>query len=85
MGFNDFFSNGSDDVKKDSDFNAFKNREVKAKQIFKIREISKPIAYNFISEYHYLGKAKFFSIFSYGVFYGMELVGVVPGASERLA
>lgn len=83
MGFNDFFSNGSDDVKKDSDFNAFKNREVKAKQIFKIREISKPIAYNFISEYHYLGKAKFFSIFSYGVFYGMELVGVATFSSPQ--
>lgn len=83
MGFNDFFSNGSDDAKKDLDFNAFKNREVKAKQIFKIREISKPIAYNFISEYHYLGKAKFFSIFSYGVFYGMELVGVATYSSPQ--
>jgi hypothetical protein len=83
MGISDFFSNGSDDNQKLLDFESFKNREIKAKKIFKIREISKPIAYNFISEYHYLGKAKFFSMFSYGLFYDMELVGVATFSSPQ--
>ena len=38
----------------------FKNREIKAKQIFVIDEISKNEAYEFIRKYHYLGDAKFF-------------------------
>ena len=83
MGISDFFSNGSDDNQKSLDFDSFKNREIKAKQIFKIREISKSIAYNFISEYHYLGKAKFFAMFSYGLFYDMELVGVATFSSPQ--
>ena len=83
MGISEFFSNGSDDNQKSLDFESFKNREIKAKQIFKIREIPKPIAYNFISEYHYLGKAKFFAMFSYGLFYDMELVGVATFSSPQ--
>lgn len=38
----------------------FKNRELKAKQIFVIQEISKNDAYDFVKQYHYLGDAKFF-------------------------
>jgi hypothetical protein len=38
MGISEFFSNGSDDNQKSLDFESFKNREIKAKQIFKIRE-----------------------------------------------
>lgn len=53
----------------------FKNREVKAKQIFVIDEISKTEAYNFVKEYHYLKDAKFFAMYSYGLFCENELVG----------
>ena len=49
-------------------FEKFKNRECKAKDIFELREISKPLAYDFISQYHYLGDAKFFSMYSYGMY-----------------
>jgi hypothetical protein len=54
---------------------AFKNREIKAKKILTIAEISKSQAYNFIRKYHYLEDAKFFSKFSYGLFISEELVG----------
>jgi len=57
-------------------FEAFKNREVKAKEIFTIEEISKVQAYKFILIYHYLAEAKFFAKFSYGLFFNSELVGV---------
>lgn len=53
----------------------FKNREVKAKDVFSLRKIEKNEAFDFISQYHYLGEAKFFSKFSYGLFIGEELVG----------
>lgn len=46
----------------------FKNREVKAKQIFDIREIDKDTSYQFIRKYHYLGDAKFFSMYCYGLY-----------------
>ena len=55
--------------------NKFKNRELKAKDIFKIIEIDKKTAYNFIKKYHYLKDAKFFSKFNYGLFLDNELVG----------
>lgn len=47
---------------------AFKNRTVKAKAVFDIKEISKAEAYNFIRQYHYLGDAKFFSTENYGLY-----------------
>lgn len=53
----------------------FKNREIKAKQIFDIKQIKKNEAYEFIREYHYLGDAKFFAIYNYGLYYKNELVG----------
>lgn len=53
----------------------FKNREIKAKEIFKIQEISKKTAYNFVKKYHYLGDAKFFSMYNYGLFLNNTLVG----------
>lgn len=46
----------------------FKNRELKAKQIFDIRQIDKPLALEFIKEFHYLGEAKFFAVYCYGLF-----------------
>lgn len=66
----------------------FKVHKIRAKDIFKIREISKDIAYDFVRQYHYLGAAKFFSQYSFGLFCGWELVGVAtfacPQGSEAL-
>ena len=59
------------------DFEKFKNREVKAKSIFEIEEISKNVSYEFVRKYHYLKDAKFFCMKAYGLFYKKthELVG----------
>lgn len=66
----------------------FKNRVVKAKDIFEIREIDKVSAYNFVRKYHYLGDAKFFAKYSYGLYHELEIVGVAtfacPQGSEAL-
>lgn len=59
---------------------AFKNREVKAKEIFNIYSIGKIEAYDFVRKYHYLGDAKFFSMFAYGLFHNGELVGAATYA-----
>lgn len=53
----------------EKDIIKFKNREVKAKSIFKITKIDKSIAYDFVKEYHYLGDAKFFSKIAYGIYH----------------
>lgn len=53
----------------------FKNRDIKAKDIFDIKEISKSEAFDFVRKYHYLGDSKFFSKISYGLFIGDEMVG----------
>lgn len=53
----------------------FKTRQIKAKDIFNIKEIDKTIAYDFIKNYHYLGDAKFFAKFSFGLYIGNEIVG----------
>ena len=66
----------------------FAKREVKANEIFQIVEFGKEPAYDFVRRYHYLGAAKFFAKFSYGLFFGTELVGVAtfacPQESEAL-
>lgn len=46
----------------------FKNRLCKAKDIFDIKKIDKSIALEFVTQYHYLGDAKFFAKFSFGIF-----------------
>lgn len=51
------------------DFERFRNREIKAKAIFEIREIDKPTSYEFIRKYHYLGDAKFFCVQAFGLFH----------------
>lgn len=53
----------------------FKNREIKAKEIFTIKEITKNEAYDFVKQYHYLKDAKFFCVYAYGLFCEEELVG----------
>ena len=59
------------------DFERFKNRECRAKDIFSIQEITKPQAYEFVRKYHYLGDAKFFCVKAFGLFFDKtnELVG----------
>jgi hypothetical protein len=55
--------------KIDGDIEKFKNREVKAKKIFTIKKIDKSVAYDFVKQHHYLGDAKFFSKFAYGLYH----------------
>ena len=66
----------------------FARREIKAKDIFTIRPIDKTIAYDFVRQYHYLGEAKFFAKYSYGLFHKYDLCGVAsfacPQGSEAL-
>lgn len=54
----------------------FKNREIKAKQIFTIKEVDKMVGYEFIKKYHYLKDAKYFSMYNYGLFIDDDLVGL---------
>lgn len=54
----------------------FKNREIKAKEIFSIKKIDKNTGWNFIKDYHYLADAKYFSMYDYGLFIEDVLVGV---------
>ena len=61
----------------------FKDREIKAKEIFDIREIQKKEAYDFVRAYHYLGDKKFFSKINYGLFLENELVGVSTFSSPQ--
>lgn len=63
----------------------FKRRETKAKDIFEIKEITKDVAYTFILTYHYLGKAKFFSMYNFGLYIKgtPELVGVATYSSPQ--
>ena len=61
----------------------FKNREIKAKEIFTVKQIGKIEAYEFVRKYHYLKDAKFFSAFAYGLFQDSELVGVATYSSPQ--
>jgi len=64
-------------VNIDEDVSKFKNRKVKAKEIFTIKEISKSSANNFVAKYHYLKDAVHpFPKFWIGLFISDELVGV---------
>lgn len=56
----------------------FSHREIKAKDVFYIEEITKPQAYEFVRKYHYLGDAKFFCEQAFGLFaiHGGQLLGV---------
>jgi len=61
----------------------FARREVRAKEIFTIKEIDKNTAFNFIRVYHYLADAKFFSCYNYGLFIEDELVGVATYSNPQ--
>ena len=69
--------NPTNEEKMMNDFQLFKDRKIKAKSIFTIEKIDKPEAYEFVRKYHYLGDAKFFCCWAYGLFYkdNHELVG----------
>lgn len=72
------------------DIQRFRDREIKARDIFEIRKISKDYAYDFVRRYHYLGDAKFFCVQAFGLFYTPtnELVGCatfsLPQGKEAL-
>lgn len=53
----------------ETDLANFKDRKVKAKDIFYIKETDKKTAFNFVSKYHYLGDAKFFAVRSYALYH----------------
>lgn len=66
-------------------YNKFLNREIKAKEVFYIKEIQKSQAYDFVKQYHYLKDAKFFAKYSYGLFDKEKdiLVGVATYANPQ--
>ncbi len=63
----------------------FITREVKAKEIFTIKLIDKKVAYEFIRVYHYLGDAKFFAKYSFGLYHKEtdELMGVTTFSNPQ--
>ena len=67
------------------DIRKFINREIKASSIFIIKQIDKKIAYDFVKIYHYLGEAKFFAKFSYGLYHKEtnELLGITAFSNPQ--
>lgn len=61
----------------------WKERKIKAKEIFVILGISKTVAYDFVKQYHYLREAKFFSCYSFGLWLDGELVGVAAFSNPQ--
>lgn len=63
----------------------FITREVKANQVFIIKLIDKKVAYEFIKVYHYLGDAKFFAKYSFGLYSKEtnELMGVTTFSNPQ--
>ena len=55
--------------------NSFKERKVKAKDIFRLSEVDKSLAYDFIRKYHYLKDAKFFAKYCYALYLDGDIVG----------
>jgi len=67
------------------EINKFINREIKAKSIFDIKLIDKKVAYEFVKTYHYLGDAKFFSKFAFGLYHKEtnKLLGVTTFSNPQ--
>tara|TARA_A100001201_G_scaffold121201_1_gene104827 strand:- start:108 stop:884 length:777 start_codon:yes stop_codon:yes gene_type:complete len=63
-------------------FERFHNREVKAKHIFEIKEVTKVEAYDFVKEFHYLSEAKFFAKYSYGLFINVGDYPIMVGCAS---
>lgn len=55
-------------MKLNDAIDGFKSRTLKAKDAFDLREVDKNRAYGFVAKYHYLGTAKFMSMYQYGIF-----------------
>lgn len=60
----------------------FKNREVKAKDIFEIRRVSKEDAIKIVADYHYLGTKKFMFTVGYGLYFKND--NILDGYDEML-
>ena len=67
----------------ETDIEQFKAREVKAKDIFTISNLNKPLAYDFVRQYHYLGDAEFFAKYAFGLWLDGELVGVAAFSNPQ--
>lgn len=72
-----------DEDELNNDIELFKNRELKANDIFVIMEISKDLAYEFVRDYHYLGDAVFLSKYQFGLWCEGMLVGVATYANPQ--
>ena len=66
--------------------NRFKNREIKARDLFEIKEVSKKDAREIVKRFHYLGEKDFMFNISYGIFIkgedeilGCAIFGMVGG------
>jgi len=72
-------------MEKGEDIRKFINREIKASSIFIIKQIDKKVAYDFVKVYHYLGEAKFFAKFSYGLYHKEtnELLGITAFSNPQ--
>lgn len=66
----------------------FKSRELRANELFTIKEITLNESSNFVAKYHYLGKSKFMAVYNYGLFIDTTLVGVasfsIPQGNKTL-
>lgn len=60
----------------------FKERKIKAKDIFYIKECDKKTCYRFAQKYHYLGTAKFFCVYGYALYYKSEEGDVCVGVAS---
>ena len=69
----------------DGDVSKFRDRKVKAKNIFEIRVVDKVTAYDFVKKYHYLKDAKFFCVYACGLFHKRTntLVGVATYSNPQ--
>lgn len=72
-----------DEDELNADIDLFKNRQVKANEIFVIMEISKELAYEFVRDYHYLGDAMFLSKYQFGLWCEGMLVGVATYSNPQ--
>lgn len=61
----------------------FKSRSIKAQSVFKVVGIEKPLAYDFVRQYHYLGDTDFFCKYAYGLWCCGELVGVAAFSNPQ--
>ena len=59
----------------------FKDRKVKAREVFSIMEITKETAFDFVRMYHYLGNKDFLGYHNYGLYHGTMLCGVATYAT----